>query len=165
MTTYKKTLSNLEAPYLQELNQLVQMQDKKTLILWAVDYSEQVMIPLWKKYHPDDSRPMEALEAARLWVEGTIKLPTAKTVILRCHQAAREVEGNPAAQGVARAIAHSASTIHSARHSIGLALYGALALAYDQLGFDAPWQELEQTASIECKKMLFALQQISKNER
>lgn len=165
MATYRKILSNLEAPYLLELRKLVQSQSKSTLIQWAVNYSDQVMIPLWQKYYPDDHRPMEALEVARLWVERIIKLPTAKTVILRCHQAAREVEGNPVAQGAARAIAHSASTIHSARHSIGLVLYGALALAYDQLGFDAPWQELEQSAAIECEKMLVALQQISENER
>lgn len=165
MAIYKKILSNLDAPYLLELRELVQSQSKSTLIQWAVTYSEQVMIPLWKKYHPDDPRPMEALEAARLWVKGVIKLPTAKTVILYCHKAAREVEGNLVAQGAARAIAHSASTIHSARHSIGLVLYGALAIAYDQLGINAPWDELERKAAQECEKMLIALKQISKDER
>lgn len=66
-------------------------------------------------------------------------------------------EENPVAQAAARAVGQSASTIHSARHCIGLAFYGALAVAYDCLGTDAPWGQIEQCAAEECGRMETAL--------
>jgi hypothetical protein len=141
--------------------QLIETQSKTTLANWAVDYSETEILPLWKNVYPDDLRPQNALKAAREWLVGAIKLPQAKKEILACHGAAREAEGNPVAQAAARAIGQSASTIHSAQHCIGLAFYGALAVAYDQLGTDAPWVQIEQCAAAECARMEAALRLIA----
>jgi len=101
------------------------------------------------------------LTAARDWLAGTIKLPEAKKVILDCHAAARECENQPAAYGAARAIGQAASTIHAATHCMGLPLYGALAVAYDTLGPDAPWAELEPAAALECGRMEAALRAVA----
>ncbi len=65
------------------------------------------------------------------------------------------------AQAAARAIGQSASTIHSARHCIGLAFYGALAVAYDQLGTAASWDEIEQCAAAECGRIQAALRSMA----
>ena len=119
------------------------------------------MLPLWSKHYPNDLRPQNALEASREWLSGSIKLPQAKTAILECHSAARDAEANSVAQAAARAIGQCASTIHSATHCIGLAFYGALAVAYDTLGTGAPWEQLEQCASVECGRMLDALSAVA----
>lgn len=153
----KKMLTDWEAPAIQSLMQLIETQSKATLANWAIHYSEQVLLPIWEKSSPGDERPKEALEAGRQWLSGTIKLPEAKKKILECHGAARDAESKPAAQAAARAIGQSASTIHSARHCIGLALYGALAVAYEELGTDVPWSRLEDRAYEECRRMLDAL--------
>jgi hypothetical protein len=157
MPKARKMLSDWNAPYIQSLMKLVETQSKATLVIWAVDYSERIILPLWRKYCPDDLRPQNALHAARQWMSGTIKLPQAKSAILECHAAAREAEGNPAAQAAARTIGQCASTVHSARHCIGLAFYGAIAVAYDRLGTDAPWGQIEQRAAEECGRMEAAL--------
>lgn len=73
----------------------------------------------------------------------------------------RILNGHPAAQAVARAIDQSASTIHSARHCIGLAFYGALAIAYDALGTSSPWEQIEQNAALECGQMEAALRAVA----
>lgn len=161
MPKVRKMLSDWNAPYIQALMKLIETQSKSTLAHWAVDYAQQVILPLWSKHYPKDQRPQKALYAAREWLSGSIKLPQAKTVILECHAAAREADTTPVAQAAARAIGQCASTIHSARHCIGLALYGALAVAYDSLGTNAPWKELEQCAAEECWRMLDALQAVS----
>jgi len=161
MPKARKMLSDWNAPYIQSLMKLIETQSKSTLAHWAVDYAERVLLPLWSKYYPDDPRPRNALIAAREWLSGAIKLPQAKKSILDCHGAAREVEGNPVAQAAARAIGQSASTIHSARHCIGLALYGALAVAYDGLGTNATWEKLEQCAADACGHMLDALRAVA----
>jgi hypothetical protein len=165
MPKARKMLSDWKAPYIHPLMRLIETQSKATLAIWAVDYSEQVILPLWRKYYPDDLRPQNALNAAREWLSGKIKLPQAKAAILECHAAAREADGNPVAQAAARAIGQCASTIHSARHCIGLAFYGALAIAYDQLGADATWIQVEQCAADECRRMEAALHAVAvKNE-
>lgn len=161
MARVRKMLSDWDAPYVQLLMRQIETQSKSTLTHWAVDYADRVLLPLWGKHYPDDSRPQAALNAARQWQAGIIKLPQARKMILECHAAARQVEGNPVAQAAARAIGQCASTIHSARHCIGLALYGALAVAYDRLGTKATWGQLEQCAAEECGRMLEALRLVS----
>lgn len=71
------------------------------------------------------------------------------------------MEGNPVAQAAARALAQSASIIHVARHCIGLPLYGAVAVAYDEAGIDAPWKEVEEAAAREVGRMEAALRKIA----
>jgi len=153
----RKMLSDRKAPCIQSLVKLTETLDKATLVIWAVDYSEREILPLWHQFYPSDLRPQNAISAARSWLSGSIRLPAAKAAILECHAAAREADGNPVAQAAARTIGQCASTIHSTRHCLGLAFYGALAVAYDQLGTDAPWEQIEACAAIECGRMEDAL--------
>lgn len=161
MPKARKMLSNWQAPYIQSLMRLIETQSKATLATWAIEYSERVMLPLWRKAYPDDLRPQAALSAAREWLSGAIKLPQAKPEILKCHAAAREASASPIAQAACRAIGQCASTIHSAQHCIGLAFYGALAVAYDRLGVDASWGQIEQLAAEECGRMEAALRAVA----
>ncbi|MDD4774610.1 MAG: hypothetical protein PHZ09_13570 [Eubacteriales bacterium] len=161
MPKTRKMLSDREAPYIRPLINLMETRSKTTLANWAVDYAERVILPLWLKHYPDDPRPRNALNAARDWLSGLIRLPRAKAAILECHATAREAEGNPVPRAAARAIGHCASTVHSARHCTGLAFYGALAVAYDQRGTYAPWAEIEKSAAEECGRMFGALQTVS----
>lgn len=161
MIKTRKMLSDWDAPYIQSLVKLIETQSKATLAQWVLDYSQRVILPLWNISFPYDMRPQNAIGAARNWLSGTIKLPQAKAAILECHAAAREADRNPAAQAAARAIGQSASTIHSATHCIGLALYGALAVAYDACGTHADWEQLEECAAEECGRMLEALRAVA----
>jgi len=161
MPKFRKMLSDWNAPYIQSIVRLMETQSKTTLMHWAVNYAESHLLAIWNKHFPDDLRPQNSLQAARDWMAGKCKLPEAKKVILECHEAARESESNPVAQAAARAIGQSASAIHSAKHAIGLVLYGALASAYDVVGITATWEELEKYAIKECEQMLKALQAIA----
>ena len=161
MPKSRKMLNDWDAPYLQALIKAIETQSKQTLANWSIDYAEHVLLPIWQKSFPDDLRPFEAIVDARSWLRGEIKLPEAKRTILSCHESARNAEGRPAAQAAARAIGQSASTIHSARHCIGLPLYGALSVAYDALGFQATWDDLEARAADEAGRMLQALIAVS----
>ncbi len=161
MVKTRKMLRDRDDPCIQALMGLIETQSKTTLARWAIDYAEQVILPLWQKHFPEDQRPKDAIQAARVWLEGDIKLPAAKRAILSCHAAARSADGQPAAQAAARAIGQSASTIHSARHCIGLACYGAIAVAYDQVGTDVAFEEVKKFAAGECGRMMDALRAIA----
>ena len=161
MPKTRKMLGDWKAPYIQSLMKPIKTQCKSTLAHCSIDYAERVVLPIWKNFCPDDLRPQSALNAAREWLSGIIKLPQAKSAILACHAAAREVNGNPVAKAAARAIGQCASTIHSARHCIGLALYGLLAVAYDRPGADAQWEQIEKCAEEECGLMEAALRAVA----
>lgn len=153
----RKMLSDWNAPYIQSLVKLIETQSKTTLANWCISYAEEHILPVYEKHCPNDGRPQNALKAGCKWLDGEIKLPQAKAVILDCHAAARQLEDNPTAQAAARAIGQCTSVIHSASHCLGLAYYGALAVAYDKLGVNTPWAELEALAAEECGRMEAAL--------
>jgi hypothetical protein len=157
----RKMLSDCDAPYIVSLMRLIETQSKATIADWCVSYAEAHLQPVWEKAFPDDGRPRAALQAARDWLEGKIKLPVAKKFILDAHAAAREAETNPAAQAAARAIGQAASSVHSATHSLGLPLYGSLAIAYGRLGVESPWEERLRLAAEECRKMEAALKAVA----
>ena len=161
MPKYRKMLPNWEASYIQSLVSAVEGQSKATLTNWCVDYAEVRLLPLYEAIHPEDMRPRDAITAARDWLAGQIKLSEVKAIILGCHAAAREAVDTPIAQGAARAIGQASATIHAATHCMGLPLYGALTVAYNVLGVDAPWSELEQAAAEECARMEAALRAVA----
>ena len=155
---YRKMLCDMNAPYLQPLMRLIGTQSKETLARWAIEYAREQILPIYGKAYPGDARCWHALDAAEAWLAGGVKLPQVKRIILdECHAAAREAEGNPAAQAAARTCGQAAATIHAPTHALGLALYGSLAIAYDRLGADAGRDALVSVAAKECCKMEEAL--------
>ena len=162
MPKYRKMLSDINAPYIQSLMKLIETQSKMTLANWSIDYSYAKILPIYEKAYPGDARCRHTLDAAKDWIEDKVKLPYVKNIILNeCHAAAREADEKPAAQAAARTCGQAAATIHAPTHSLGMALYGALAVAYDTLGINAQWEKLVEIASEECKNMEAALRKIS----
>jgi len=162
MKKYRKMLSDINAPYLQSLMKLIETQSKTTLAHWGIDYTQAHIVSIYEKAYPNDKRPMNALVAAKEWLDGKVKLPYVKNIILNeCHAAAREAESSPAAQAAARTCGQAAAIIHTPTHSLGLALYGALAIAYDKLGAETNWDAIVNVAAEECAKMEAALQAVA----
>ena len=161
MSKPRKLLYDLEAPYTQSLTRLIETQSKATLANWALDYAERHYLPIYAAHFPLDSRPQAALDAARDWLAGRVKLPAAKSLILAAHATAREAEAIPPAQAAARAIAQAASTIHTATHALGLAYYGAAALAYEIYGTQADPSLYEQVSAEECARLEAALRVVA----
>lgn len=157
----RKMLCNLEADYTKALMNLIETQSKVTLAKWALDYTETHYLPIYLKHFPDDNRPKDAIDAARDWLAGKVKLPAVKQLILETHAAAREAEAIPSAQAAARAIGQAASTIHSATHSLGIAFYGAAAVAYESYGTQADPDLYECVTELECGRITDALRAVA----
>jgi hypothetical protein len=159
MAKLKKMYSNLDHPLVMQLMRLIETQSKQTLVNWCCDYALKFMLPVYQKYYPDDKRPFEAVCAAKDWLDGKMKLPEAKKYILTCHESAREAENNPAAQAAARAIGQAASSIHTATHALGIAFYGAMAVAYDKIA-DETQQVYDQLAEAELANIEHSLRAV-----
>jgi hypothetical protein len=161
MQKLRKTFGNFDCPTIRSLARLAETQSKRTLCLWNIAYAETYLLPVFEREFPNDPRPREALTNARGWLEGRVRFADAKDTNNGAHNAATAAEGHPAAQAAARAIAHASLTIHVSAHCMGIAFYGAAALAYDQLGTDATEQEYLLIAEQAWREMESELQKIA----
>lgn len=162
MAKPRKMLGAADSPYIVSLMRLIETQSKTTLANFSIDYAEEYMIPIYLKTYPEDTRLQETLDAARAWLAGEVKLPFVKNLILNsAHAAAREAEEHPAAQAAARSVGQAAATIHAPTHSLGLAFYGAAAVAYDRVGVNESSEVYDAIAAEECAKIEAALRSIA----
>lgn len=97
------------------------------LALWAADCAEHVL-PLFEDKYPEDERPRKAIEAARGWVRGELKMTEGRPAAVAAHAAARDAT-DPAARAAARAAGHAFGTAHMADHAQYAAQYAAAAVA------------------------------------
>ena len=101
-------------------------QDHRLLAVWAADCAEHVL-PYFEEKYPNDDRPRKAVEAARAWTRGEIRVSEARTAALAAHAAARDAD-DAAARAAARAAGHAAATAHVAGHARGAASYAVKAV-------------------------------------
>lgn len=115
---------------LTELRGLIVGANRRTLILWTLELAEETVRELEDRY-PDDRRPREALEAARAWAAGEIKMPLARRAILDCHAMAKELT-DPADIARCHAVGQACSVVHTEGHAMGYPIYELTALVLEQ---------------------------------
>ena len=95
------------------------------LALWAATCAEHVL-ELFVAVRPDDSRPREAIEHARAWVRGEVRMMEARAAGGHAMGAARDLRG--AARNAAYAAGQAAVVAHVAAHELGAAAYAIKAV-------------------------------------
>ena len=99
--------------------------DHHLLALWAAACAEHVL-PLFESVRPDDSRPRQAIEAARAWARGGLKMMETRALGGHAMGAARDLKG--AARFAAYAAGQAAVVAHVAAHELGAAAYAIKAV-------------------------------------
>lgn len=90
------------------------------LALWAATCAEHVL-PLFEAVKPSDLRPRHAIERARAWARGEIRMTESRTAAGHAMAAARNLSG--AARHTAYAAGQAAAVAHVAAHELGAAAY------------------------------------------
>jgi hypothetical protein len=105
-------------------------QDHRSQAFAIADSAERVL-PYFEAAFPDDDRPRKAIEAARAWARGEIRVGEARTAAIAAHAAARDAAaaGHPSACAAARAAGHAAATSHMVAHAPHAAAYAKKAAA------------------------------------
>lgn len=139
----------------------------RAVALWAVGYAEQALA-IFESRHPDDTRPRQAIEAAREYGQGKKRDKNLRVVALASFKAAKDID--EASKYAARAATLSASVayahtdlqiglqgVRQARHILGPIVYAAFALEAVNdnrtIGEDFIGQAV-QTAPPEAKQIL-----------
>jgi hypothetical protein len=94
--------------------------DHQLLALWAAACAEHVLA-LFESAQPEDPRPRQAIEAARAWARGEIKMMQTRAIGGHAMGAARDLRG--AARYAAYAAGQAAVVAHVAAHELGAAAY------------------------------------------
>ena len=84
----------------------------------------------------------EALEAARNWAAGKIKMREAQRKILDCHGLAKELS-SPADAAACHAVGQACSVVHTAGHAMGYPIYDLTAIVY-RLGLENCREQVER---------------------
>ena len=117
--------------------------DHQLLALWAAACAEHVL-DLFESAQPEDPRPRQAIEHARAWVRGEVKMMQARAAGGRAMAAARELRG--AARHAAYAAGQAGAVAHVAAHELGAAAYAIKAARAA-----APDREGEAAGRRECR--------------
>src|SRR5579871_5508599 len=94
--------------------------DHHLLALWAAACAEHVLY-LFESAQPEDPRPRQAIEAARAWTRGELKMMETRALGGHAMGAARDLRG--AARFAAYAAGQAAVVAHVAAHELGAAAY------------------------------------------
>ena len=99
--------------------------DHHLLALWAASCAEHVL-DLFESAQPEDPRPRQAIEHARAWVRGEVKMTQARTAAGHAMAAARDLRGS--ARHAAYAAGQAGAVAHVAAHELGAAAYAIKAV-------------------------------------
>ncbi|MGV9673255.1 putative immunity protein [Gordonia sp. NPDC003504] len=113
------------------------------LALWSATCAEHVL-GAFEAASPDDRRPRDAIDHARLWARGQIAMMTARAAGGHAMGAARPLTG--AARFAAYAAGQAAVVAHVAEHNLGAAAY-----AIKSARAMAPENDREAVRAAECE--------------
>jgi hypothetical protein len=94
--------------------------DHHLLALWAASCAEHVL-HFFESARPADDRPRHAIEHARAWVRGEVKMMEARKAAGGAQAAARDLRGAP--RHAAYSAGQAAVVPHVAAHDLGAAAY------------------------------------------
>lgn len=117
--------------------------DHHLLALWAAACAEHVL-PFFEAVRPEDPRPRQAIDQARAWTRGEIRMTQARAAAGSANAAARDLTG--AARYAAYAAGQAAAVAHVAAHELGAAAYAIRAAQAA-----APEGERERAGKLECQ--------------
>lgn len=115
--------------------------DHHLLALWAADCAEHVL-HLFEAVQPADPRPRRAIEMARAWTRGEVRMMEARASGGAANSAARPLTG--AARFAAYAAGQSALVAHVAAHELGAAAYAIKAVRASARDGDAETAGLDE---------------------
>lgn len=121
-------LFSKDSRYLQDLIYLFQEQNHRIMALWAFDFADE-SIKILKEKYPSENRPQEALEAARDWAAGKIKMRQVQKKILSCHAFAKEIDCKEDT-AICHAVGQACAVVHTAGHAIGYPIYDLTSIVY-----------------------------------
>ncbi|MBZ3935649.1 putative immunity protein [Methanimicrococcus blatticola] len=128
------------------IEQILNEQDQKTKVTWALDCAEHIL-SYYESSFPDDKRLRDSIETGRAWVRDEVTVTDARKAAVAAHNAARDAvdtefartgftpltegEGAEAAAcAAARSVGQAVAAAHAAGHAPHAATYALKAVSF-----------------------------------
>lgn len=147
-----QVLFSKDSPFLQELSELIAIQNRRALVLWALELAQETALILVERY-PEDSRPMQAVHFSEEWAAGRLKMPAAKRAILQVHAMAKEISSLEDI-ALCHAVGQACGVVHTPGHSLGYPIYELTALVR-RYGLESCEQHLLERRDYYRSRLLF----------
>lgn len=128
-----------------EMRELIEKTNQKTLAIFAIDCIERVM-HFFEEQYPHDPRPRNAIIELKAWIiTGIFKMSVIRKASLDSHAAAKEIGNSSPAASVAHAAGQAVATTHVKTHAYGPAIYAQQAIfratgSVEELRKERDWQ-------------------------
>ncbi len=141
-----------DSEYLRDLAMLFQGREHRVMALWAFDLAAGSVARLEERF-PGEARPREALEAARAWAAGKVKMRFAQRRILDCHALAKELSLREDI-AACHAVGQACAVVHTAGHALGYPIYDLSSLIYEH-GVENCAEAVERRKQEYIRKLLY----------
>ena len=148
--------------FLQDLKDLLEAQDHRGMVLWALDLAQE-SVQAWERKHPQETRPRLACQAAQDWSRGKIKMREAQRKILDCHAVAKEIDSLEE-KAICHAIAQACSVVHTPGHAMGYPMYDLTSLVH-HYGWDDCILPIKERKEVYIDHLFYWNQEIDKIQR
>jgi hypothetical protein len=121
-----KVLFDLKSPLFSDLANVISHEGHKVMVLRALECASTAVETLRERY-PDELRPQVALDKARAWAAGEVKMRVAQRAILDCHAVAKELDSSVDV-ALCHAIGQACGVVHANGHALGFPVYELTAI-------------------------------------
>lgn len=160
MAKSRKMLGDIYSEECMALMQLIETQSLATLSRWSVSYAKEHYLPIYNKIYSTRSEMEELIQLCERHFAGEIKISEVKTALRDSRKIASETT-DAVGQAAARAITSACAAIQTPTNAFGFLLYGAAAAAYVETGLDETPEVYDRLATMELKRALSALREVS----
>lgn len=126
-----------DSSLLLPLADLLSQVSRKAVVLWGLELAGEGAAFLYQR-HPEETKPLEAVQQSALWAMGKIKMRPAQRAILDCHSLAKQWN-DPEEIALCHAVGQGCAVVHTPGHALGYPMYGLTALVH-RFGRDN-WEE------------------------
>lgn len=157
----KKMLGSIQDPTIQEMMKIIETQSKTTLSIWAINYVEKEVMPIFMKRCPNEQRLIDAIIESKNFLMRKCKLSDVKPYLKDATNVARELNDDPISQCCARAVSVACATIQTPTNALGFTFYTLAAKIYSTYGLEESTSFYDLEAQKEVVKILENLKEFA----
>lgn len=165
MNKLRKMLGDINDETIIKLMKVIETQNAEVLALWALDYVDENIMPIYEKL-TDDLSLRNLVICTREYIVNNRSLKEIKQMLKETKGLVKEVEDNIVALACVRAVLTACAVKHTPTNALGYTFYCAAAIVYNKVGLSETREVYDALAKIEFSKLLDALYKVAiKNEK
>lgn len=160
MSKLRKMLGDINDDTIIELMKVIEIQNADVLALWALDYVDVNVLPIYEKSR-DDLSLRNLMIRTREYLANEKTEKEIKAIIKDAKRLVKEVEDDVIALACVRAVLTACAVKYTPTNALGYTFYCAAAIVYNKVGLSETREVYDTLVKIEFSKLLDALYKVA----